>query len=184
MSWDYLVWVAALLILPVSAEAATQTRPAAVRAVSADAFLNSLGVNTHVDQGYDPKSYIGPLRYLGLREVRDGDRHVDGEVAIARATGVRFVINGAGDLQGLIASATVLAKAGALLAVEGPNEPNNFPITYNGEKGGGAGQSWPPISFSASRKPGPKPTMSAFNSGRSPRAPAPCFRPAPISPIW
>jgi hypothetical protein len=142
MSWDYLVWVAALLILPVSAEAATQTRPAAVRAVSADAFLNSLGVNTHVDQGYDPKSYIGPLRYLGLREVRDGDRHVDGEVAIARATGVRFVINGAGDLQGLIASATVLAKAGALLAVEGPNEPNNFPITYNGEKGGGAGQSW------------------------------------------
>jgi hypothetical protein len=132
--------VATLLILPVSATA--QTSPTDRRATGAETFLNSLGVNTHVDQGYDPNSYIGPLRYLGIREVRDGERHVDGEAAIARATGVHFVINDAGDLQGLIAAATVLAKAGALLAVEGPNEPNNFPITYNGEKGGGAGRSW------------------------------------------
>jgi hypothetical protein len=139
---DHVAWVAALLVLPGSAGAAAETYPSETRAVSAYSFLSSLGVNTHVDQGYDPNSYIGPLRYLGAREVRDGGRHVDGEVAIAQATGVRFVINGAGDLKGLIASATVLAKAGALLAVEGPNEPNNFPIAYNGEKGGGPGRSW------------------------------------------
>jgi hypothetical protein len=135
-------WLAALLLLPGSAGAASPTRPTSVRAVSADTFLSSLGVNTHVDQGYDPRSYIGPLRYLGVRQVRDAERHVDGEVAIARATGVHFVINGAGNLSGLIASAEVLAKAGALLAVEGPNEPNNFPITYNGQTGGGMGHSW------------------------------------------
>ncbi len=137
-----IVWLAALLLLPGSAGAATQLRPTYTRAISAETFLTSLGVNTHVDQGYDPNSYIGPLRYLGIREVRDAARHVDGEVAVARATGVHFVINGGGDLKGLIASAEVLAKAGALLAVEGPNEPNNFPITYNGQRGGGMEHSW------------------------------------------
>jgi hypothetical protein len=151
MTSELLAWAAALLLmplgagLPISAGAAVPPHPRDTRAISAYSFLNSLGVNTHVDQGYDPKSYIGPLRYLGVREVRDAERHVDGEVAIAQATGVHFVINGGGDLQGLIASATVLAKAGALLAVEGPNEPNNFPITYKGQQGGGAGHSWYPV---------------------------------------
>ena len=37
-----------------------------------------------------------------------------------------------------------LAASGALLAFEGPNEPNNFIITYNGQAGGGA-QSWAPV---------------------------------------
>jgi hypothetical protein len=146
MIFDYLSSVAALLLLPAAVAAHTlpapETRPVPRYAESAGAFLNSLGVNTHVDQGYDPQSYIGPLRYLGIREVRDAERHVDGEVAIARATGVHYVINGGGDLSGLIASATVLAKAGALLAVEGPNEPNNFPIVYDGRQGGGLGHSW------------------------------------------
>jgi hypothetical protein len=89
----------------VSAAAASEAGPTDLRADSAQTFLNSLGVKTHVDQGYDPNADIGPLRYLGIRNVRDGERHVDGEVAIARATGVHFVITGGGDLQGLIASA-------------------------------------------------------------------------------
>ena len=132
----------AVLLLPEEVNAAGATRPVFTAAISAATFLSSLGVNTHVDQGYSPGSYIAPLRYLGIREVRDGERHVDGEVAISQATGVHFVINGGGDLTGLVASAAVLAKAGALLAVEGPNEPNNFAITYNGQQGGGAGHSW------------------------------------------
>ena len=137
-----LVCALAFLLLPEGASAAGETRPVFTRSVSAATFLNSLGVNTHVDQGYSSTSYIDPLRYLGIREVRDGERHADGEVAIAKATGVHFVINGGGDLEGLVASAAVLAKAGALLAVEGPNEPNNFPITYKREQGGGSGHSW------------------------------------------
>ena len=131
-----------MLLLPSAASAGAQTVPTYTRALSAAAFLSSLGVNTHVDQGYDPNSYIAPLRYLGIREVRDAARHVDGEVKIARATGVHFVINAAGDLDGLLASAEVLARAGALLAVEGPNEPNNFPITFRGQQGGGPGHRW------------------------------------------
>jgi len=36
----------------------------------------------------------------------------------------------------------VLAEAGALLAFEGNNEPNNWGVTYQGEKGGGSEPSW------------------------------------------
>ena len=132
----------AFLLLPEEVGAASVTRPVSTPSISATTFLSSLGVNTHVDQGYNPGSYIAPLRYLGIREVRDGERHVDGEVAISQATSVHFVINGGGDLKGLVTSAAALAKAGALLAVEGPNEPNNFAITYNGQQGGGSGHSW------------------------------------------
>ena len=116
-----------------------------VPAASASAFLDSIGVNTHVDQGYDAGSYVEPLRYTGIRQVRDGERHVRGDLLIHQKTGAHFTINGAGDLDGLLTAARTLAAAGALLAVEGPNEPNNFPITYRGERGGGRDGSWLPV---------------------------------------
>lgn len=115
-----------------------------VQAASAADFLSSLGVNIHVDQGYDAKSYIAPLRYLGVHAVRDGIRHVDSAVMLAQAAGVRFVIQGGGDLSGELASARTLARAGALLALEGPNEPNNFAITYRGKQGG-RDHGWAPV---------------------------------------
>lgn len=119
----------------------------AVRAASADKFLNSLGVNLHVDQGYDPASYIEPLRFTGIREVRDGPRHGAGQVMIHQKTGARFVISTGGNIElaSFLAAARDLARAGALLALEGPNEPNNFPVTYEGVRGGGRGQSWASI---------------------------------------
>jgi hypothetical protein len=58
-------------------------------------------------------------------------------------TGVRIDLLGA-DVNDLTIAAKTLAKAGALLSIEGPNEPNNFPITYNGQQGGGTG-SWLPV---------------------------------------
>ena len=113
-----------------------------VKATSADRFLNSLGINTHIDQGVNPTSYVEPLKYLGIRQVHDGARHVDGSAMVAHRAGVHFTIFGTGDLDVIIYSAERLAQAKALLAIEGPNEPNNFPITYKGEKGGGRGGSW------------------------------------------
>jgi hypothetical protein len=138
------LWVTGLFSLVLGGSASAEP-PSRVLATSAETFLSSLGVNTHIDQGYDPNSYIAPLRFLGIREVRDGERHADRDVAVAQATGVHFVINSGGDLKGLLASADVLAKAGALLALEGPNEPNNFPIIYNEQRGGGLGHSWYPV---------------------------------------
>ena len=71
-----------------------------VASVSADTFLSSLGVNTHVDQGVSGGSYIVPLRYLGVRNIRDGGRHSAQIQLINRQTGVRLDLVGEGDLEG------------------------------------------------------------------------------------
>jgi hypothetical protein len=113
-------------------------------AVSCDTFLSSLGINTHVDQGYNPGSYVLPLRYLGVRNIRDSERNLPGLIMLHQQTGVRVALLGF-DVNGLIAAAKNLAKAGALMAIEGPNEPNNFPITYNGQTGGGTNGTWVPV---------------------------------------
>ena len=47
-------------------------------AISADSFLNSLGINIHVAQGYYSGNYIEPLRYIGVRNVRDSAGHLSG----------------------------------------------------------------------------------------------------------
>jgi hypothetical protein len=114
-----------------------------VAAISADTFLSSLGVNTHVDQGYNAGSYVLPLRYLGVRNIRDSARNLFSSIMLHQQTGVQIDLLGA-DVNDLTIAAKTLAKAGTLLSIEGPNEPNNFPITYNGQQGGGAG-SWLPV---------------------------------------
>jgi hypothetical protein len=50
--------------------------------------------------------------------------------------------SGGTDLKKLIDTARPLADAGALLAFEGNNEPNNWGVTYRGETGGGKAPSW------------------------------------------
>ena len=87
---------------------------------------------------------LRPLRYLGVRNIRDGGRNSSQIELISRQTGVRLDLVGEGDLEATITTGKALAASGALMAFEGPNEPNNFPITYNGQSGGGAG-SWAPV---------------------------------------
>jgi hypothetical protein len=81
---------------------------------------------------------------LGVRNIRDGGRNSSQILLINRQTGVRLDLVGEGDLEATIKTGKALAASGALMAFEGPNEPNNFPITYNGQSGGGAG-SWAPV---------------------------------------
>lgn len=119
--------------------------PSRKTAASTAVFLNSIGINTHVDQGYDPGSYIEPLRYTGIRLVRDGSRNILADVMIHQQTGVRFALLSGGDLRDFFSAAKRLVQADALLALEGPNEPNNAPIVYNGRKGGGPNGSWVPV---------------------------------------
>jgi hypothetical protein len=135
--------VAVQLVIAVAVKS-SPAMDAGVTAVSADTFLSSLGVNTHVDQGVSGGSYIAPLRYLGVRNIRDLARHWPQFQLINRQTGVRLALVGQGDLDGTISIGKALAASGALMALDGPNEPNNFPIMYNGESGGGMG-SWAPV---------------------------------------
>jgi hypothetical protein len=118
--------------------------PTGVVAVSANVFLASLGVNTHIDQGFDATKYVAPLQYLGVRNIRDGERNLANTITVHQQTGVLANVTAGGDVTGLLAAAKQLAAAGALLSLEGPNEPNNFPITYNGQMGGGSG-TWVPV---------------------------------------
>ena len=68
-----------------------------VASVSSDAFLNSLGVDIHVDQGVPGASYIEPLRYLGVRNVRDEGRNPSQIQVIHQQTGIRLDLVGEGD---------------------------------------------------------------------------------------
>jgi hypothetical protein len=115
-----------------------------VRASSTRDFLDSIGVNTHVDQGVPVASVVGPINYLGIRSVRDGGNRPEALLALHRQTGARLAVSAYARLDVLLATARRLAAADALLAVEGPNEPNNFPFVYKGRKGGGT-DDWGPV---------------------------------------
>ena len=141
-------WLLCLLIT--SPVFASQPIPAAdtagILAASSDTFLSSLGVNTHVDQGYNPAPYVLALRYLGVRNIRDSQRNLPSTIMLHEQTGIRVDLLGF-DVTSLLSAAKTLAKADALLSIEGPNEPNNFPITYNGKQGGGRYTTWLPVAL-------------------------------------
>jgi hypothetical protein len=126
--------LAAALVAASHAHAATIATPAAT-------FLSSLGIDTHVSQGYNPAEYVSMLRYTGIGNLRDSYGNVDGLIMLHQQTGVVADIITYCEVPDTLAAARKLAEAGALLAIEGANEPNNFPIVFNGQKGGGSG-SW------------------------------------------
>lgn len=135
--------IAGAAVAVVAGSAAEEPQSKASR--SAADFLSSLGINIHIDQGYPAPSYVEPIKYLGVRAVRTGSRKPAASIYLSRETGVLVdIFENGGPIDTFLASARQLAEAGALLALEGPNEPNNFPLTYNGKQGGGMG-SWMPV---------------------------------------
>jgi hypothetical protein len=118
-------------------------------------FLGSLGVNTSLpDRGQPLAKTIDMVRHGGFRWIRagiegvseDGPTTIDTFLTLHRATGVKFswgLLSGGTDIAKLMRTARVLAENGALLAIEGNNEPNNWGVDYKGERGGGGdGTSW------------------------------------------
>jgi hypothetical protein len=141
-----------LLALPSHSHAAPTT------AIAADDFLNSIGVVTSFpDRGQSLGGTIEMIRYCGFRWVRAGIEGLSDRgpttiwtfLELHRDTGVKFswgLVSGGTDIKKLVRTGRVLADAGALLAIEGNNEPNNFGVVYQGEKGGGGrGISWMPV---------------------------------------
>ncbi len=142
------VSLAALVGLPVATSAAP---PAAVPTTQ---FLNSIGVDTTFpDRGQPLDKTIAMVRYGGFRWIRggieglsdNGPTTIQTYLELHQKTSVRFdwgLVSGSSNLKKLIESARVLAEADALIAFEGNNEPNNWGVTYQGEKGGGQAPSW------------------------------------------
>lgn len=123
---------------------------AEVPAVRANDFLDSIGLCSAISRrGETLTNTIRCADYLGVRWFRVGYESgipVSDLIELHRRTGVRFsygLMSGGADLDRLLRGARELAAAGALLAIEGNNEPNNWGVSYLGERGGGT-NSWLP----------------------------------------
>lgn len=137
-----------------SSRATPSDDPRPTTATRATDFLNSIGVVTSFpDRGQPLPRTVEMIRYGGFRWVRGGIEGltVDGPTTLKtyldlhEQTGVTFswgLVSGGTDLEKLLATARPLAAADALLAFEGNNEPNNWGVTYEGERGGGGAPSW------------------------------------------
>ena len=107
-----------------------------IQAIRVNDFLESLGACTHIIQGMDsPLSVQAGIRYLGIRNIRDDGttnrRLVGALCAIHSATGAMVdELPLGGGLADTQAQWEQLAACGALVAAEGPNEPNNFGFSY------------------------------------------------------
>lgn len=121
-----------------------------VQAQSANEFLNSIGVNSAIfRRGETITRTIECAKYLGFRWIRtDENLNTDEKERDIRdlyeKTGVKVSTSlgsGGNDIAGLIAGSKRIAALGALLAIEGNNEPNNWGITYQ-EQQGGRNYSW------------------------------------------
>ncbi len=137
--------IAALASAPMGATAAGAT------ATRANDFLDSIGVNSAVSKrGESLSNTIHATRYLGIHWFRVGYESaipVSDLIRLHSETGARFsygLMSGGTNLARLLDGARQLAAAGALIALEGNNEPNNWGVTYEGVRGGRT-NSWLPV---------------------------------------
>ncbi|HTR15958.1 MAG TPA: hypothetical protein VMI52_02860 [Acetobacteraceae bacterium] len=142
---------------------ASNGQPATTAERAAD-FVDALGVNIHttyIDTSYgevnpnvppgspgslqpDPTKIENALAYLGIDRVRDTAPDINSwtlsmyETEAAAGMKFDFVIpGGTVDLPGVMAGIDDIASKypGSVVAVEGPNEVNGWPVTYDGQTG-------------------------------------------------
>jgi hypothetical protein len=133
-----------LMIASITGRAQTRNVPME----SADAFLDSIAVNTHVeytDSAYaDVHKIAADLAWLGVRHVREGTpglaAPLSSYVWLARQ-GVKFTFIIRGNIADSLHQLDLFdaAAPGSVAAVEGANEIDNFPVRYNGLTGEAAG---------------------------------------------
>lgn len=140
-----------VMAVPVFGDDSANALPTAVRTID---FLNSIGIDsTFPDRGQPLDKTVEMIKYAGFRWVRggieglstNGPTTVQTYLDLHKRAGVKFswgLGSGGMDLTRLIESAKPLAEADALLAFEGNNEPNNWGVTYQSERGGGEAPSW------------------------------------------
>jgi hypothetical protein len=110
-------------------------------------FISTLGVNAHISQGTanygNIPDVIADMQYLGAVNIRDSYNPywVNSYTALLQS-GVQFdflmAVGGTwttAGIQSALAAINPLSASGKIYAVEGPNEINNFPLTYNGVSG-------------------------------------------------
>jgi hypothetical protein len=146
----------ASVILAIGGTATMPVTAAEILAQPTAAFLDSIGVvSTFEDRGQPYEKTLEMLRFGGFRWLRggieglseSGPLRIDSFLRLHREAGVKIswgLGSGISDVDRLLSTGRILAEAGALLAFEGNNEPNNWPVTYKGRQGGGRA-SWVPV---------------------------------------
>ncbi|MGO8678844.1 MAG: glycosyl hydrolase [Limisphaerales bacterium] len=144
------LWLAMAVTVRMSAAAEGGGRTA----LATSRFLDSIGIDSSFpDRGQPMDKTVEMIQYAGFRWVRGGIEGLTMKgpttlqtyLDLHQKTGVRFswgLVSGGTDVKRLIETAKQLAAADALLAFEGNNEPNNWGVAYQGEKGGGRSPSW------------------------------------------
>ena len=128
-------------------------------------FINSLGVNVHVE--YTDGKYantgnvIADLSFLGINHVRDAtlnpSNQGQGSYDSLAAAGIKFDLffQGNDPASSLaLVNSFVARHPGAVSMIEGPNEVNNFPINYAGLSGNAAAVAYQGALYSAVKADG------------------------------
>jgi hypothetical protein len=143
--------VASSALLLFLGTAAALAAPGGSTAVPVNDFLNSIGTLSAISvRGETLQRTIDCCKYLGVRWLRagiEGNVPINQYVQLHEQAGVRFswgLGSGGVNIQKLIETGRQIEAAGALLAFEGPNEPNNWGINYKGESGG-RDRTWMPV---------------------------------------
>jgi hypothetical protein len=144
-------WPVSCLLLAMAAGSLPAAESGGVTAARATDFLDSIGTQSAISvRGENFQKTLACAQYLGARWFRGG---IEGNVPIEQfiqlheQAGLRFswgLGSGGTNISKLIETGRQMAAAGALLAFEGPNEPNNWGFTYQGQAGG-RDKSWLPI---------------------------------------
>ena len=125
-------------------------------AIRSSDLIDRFGVATHIaytDGGYrELSALLNAMRYLGIDNVRDDapnpawDAYGQAHIGQAAAAGIDFTFyaNGWVDPVTTVARIHAIEQAnpGSVTAIEGPNEVNNWPITYQGLTGTAAAQAY------------------------------------------
>jgi len=114
-----------------------------VKALKLSDFLASIGANSAIHKrGETFENTVEFTKYAGIKWFRLGyesDIETKKLIELHKLTGAMFsygLASGGADIPRLIKGAEELADAGALIALEGPNEPNNWSVKYKGGEGG------------------------------------------------
>ncbi|MBA1349361.1 calcium-binding protein [Rhizobium sp. WYCCWR 11146] len=119
------------------------------QAVRINDIIRSFGIDTHIDYTDGKYSNVGEvvkaLDYLGLDTVRDhapnsaSDPNGQTHLGDAAEAGVQFVFSAQREVDPATVAqrlhAFVQAHPGSVVGIEGPNEVNNWPVSYHGLSG-------------------------------------------------
>tara|TARA_B110001454_G_scaffold106456_1_gene100160 strand:+ start:365 stop:2998 length:2634 start_codon:yes stop_codon:yes gene_type:complete len=108
------------------------------QASSTQSFINTMGIGTHIDQGTDRNTTIllGQLNYLGISTIREhADPLYSSQLKTVMDAGIKIsLIHNNASAAAIVKNLETIVKLkpGGVVAIEGPNEINNFPVSCDG----------------------------------------------------